>query len=63
MLVPLLGKKGTALPAAAALLRLQETSSDASRDRVVAAPGLVPKLQGLAALVAKSAVEGAMSLS
>lgn len=58
MLVPLLGKKGTALPAAAALLRLQETSSDASRDRVVAAPGLVPKLQGLAALVAKSAVEG-----
>lgn len=59
MLVPLLGKRGTALPAAAALARLHAAAAPPSRARVTAAPGLLTKLLGLAALVSREAREGA----
>lgn len=58
MLVPLLGKRGTALPAVAAMVRLHGSAAPASRSRIAAAAGLMPKLLGLAALVAKPAVKG-----
>lgn len=53
MLVPLLGKRGTALPAVSALAHLHAAAPPACRPRVAAAPGLLPKLLGLASLVSK----------
>lgn len=58
LLVQLMAKRGTAVPAVAAMVRLHASSAPSSLSRFAAAPGLMPKLLGLATLVAKPAAEG-----
>lgn len=58
LLVQLMAKRGTAVPAVAAMVSLHASTAPPSLSRIAAVPGLMPKVLGLAALVAKPANDG-----